>query len=413
MKTDMVRIGDKIYRTALMMLCLTAFISCVQVDVCSDDKHTHLGEVVVSYQWPDNVGDERPDSMLALVNRVVNNHYIGYVTDAETSEGGRYIFGKMYDEEDNRLQVREGEYRMFAFNHDPAVYNFNGLNETEDTDLLNTMDMNDLEVAYVGCECDRKGWRDDLNPGLKYISSNFKPIYYAIYPNPNKAEVDSTQEYTFGVRVGESAKVLLEPQRATQDITFSLPLYAESQVTIDSIVAEVSGIPHKMMLRSGKLDIDTVYRMLFLFDVDENYVRQDTILKINEGGACVDKAFVLCNYQATISVTGLIPNKDPKAGFGAGILQLCVYANSDNGNGDKEELTSYARINLYNTLTEAPLVVEIDEEKGGSYFIKNSGENPNMPYSNTLCIPDTLMFMHDGTLLQTNIDGLKDSWEIY
>ena len=409
MKTDMIRIVNKVYCTALMMLCLTAFFSCVQVDVCSDDKHAHLGEVVVSYQWSENIGDARPDSMLALVNRVVNNHYVGYVTDAETSEGGSYLFGKMYDDADSRLKVREGEYRMFAFNHDPAVYDFKGMNEAEN----GTIDMNDLAVAYVGGDCDKKNWRDDFNPGLQYIASDIKPIYYAVYPNPNKAVVDSTQEYTFGVRLGESAKVLLEPQRATQDISFSLPIYAEGGVTIDSVVAEISGIPHKMMLRSGKLDIDTVYRMLFQFGANEDYVKQDTILKISEGGALVEKAFSLCEYQSTISVTGLVPNKDPKAGFGAGILQLCVYASSNDSEGNKEEFASYARINLYNTLTQNPLVVKIDDAKEGTYFIKNSGENPNMPYSNMLCIPDTLMFMHNGVMLQTNIDGLKDSWEIY
>ena len=411
MKTDMIRIGNKVYCTALMMLCLIAFFSCVQVDVCSDSKHAHLGEVVVSYQWPENIGEERPDSMLALVNRVVNNHYVGYVTDSETSEGGRYIFGKMYDEADSRLQVREGEYRMFAFNHDPAIYNFDGLHEAEG-ESLNAVDMNDLAVAYVGRDCDKKSWRDDFNPGLQYIASDIKPIYYAVYPNPNNAVVDSTQKYSFGVRVGESVNVLLEPRKATQDITFSLPIYAESLVTIDSIIAEVSGIPHKMMLRSGKLDIDTVYRMLFQFDVNESCVMPDTVLKINEGGTWVDKAFALYNYQSTISVTGLVSNKDPKAGFGAGILQLCVYASCDNGNGDKEEFVSFARINLYNTLTQTPLVVKIDDAKEGIYFIKNTGENPNMPYSSTLCVPDTLLFMHDGAMLQTNEDDSKDSWEI-
>ena len=411
MKTEMIRIYNKVYRTALMLLCLIAFFSCVQVDVCSDNKHAHLGEVVVSYQWPENIGEERPDSMLALVNRVVNNHYVGYVTDAETSEGGRYIFGKMYDEADSRLQVREGEYRMFAFNHNPAIYNFEGLHETED-ESINALDMSGLAVTYVGRDCDKKGWRDDLNPGLQYIASDIKPIYYAIYPNPSEAKVDSTQKYSFGVRVGESVNVLLEPQKATQDITFSLPIYAESQVTIDSIIAEVSGIPHKMMLRSGKLDIDTVYRMLFQFDVNEDCAQLDTILNIDEGGAFVEKAFSLCEYLSTISVTGLVSNKNPKAGFGAGILQLCVYASCDNENGGKEEFSSYARINLYNTLTQTPLVVKIDDVKEGTYFIKNSGENPNMPYSNTLCIPDTLLFMHNGSMSQTNEDGSKDSWEI-
>ena len=124
MKSNTTHIYNKVWRAVLSMLCAVSLFSCVKVDLCTAEEHPHTGNIKIVYDWPDDVGDERPDSMLALVNRIVNTRRVGYVTGSETSLGGRYRFGKVYRDEDAiaaggldkyPLFVGAGEYQIFVF----------------------------------------------------------------------------------------------------------------------------------------------------------------------------------------------------------------------------------------------------------------------------------------------------------
>ena len=170
MKSNLLRTYSKVYRAALMLLCVVSLFSCVKVDLCMEDNHTHTGDVKIFYHWPEDISEEqRPDSMLALVNRVINTHRIGYVTDAETSIGGRYRFGKVYDDamvettpaDQQPLKAGAGEYQVFAFNNDitdihnstgangVVDYRFDNLKEFGDGEHISTVSIRDLGIAYV------------------------------------------------------------------------------------------------------------------------------------------------------------------------------------------------------------------------------------------------------------------------
>lgn len=413
MRTDSTHIYYKVSRTALMMLCLVAFFSCVKVDICREENHVHTGTVKIVYHWPENIGDERPDSMLALVNRMVHPHHIGYVTGAETSDGGRYRFGEVSAEAaaDGSLVVEAGKYQIIAFNNDIVDadkgdvkdYNFVNLSEFGDGQNQDVIGVRDLGISYVGRELSDprldlygKDWQD-TNPYSKYIASDSKPIYFAM----NKGDEDA-YERIFDVHVGQETVVDVYPRKITQDITFSFPVYAEKeQVAVDSIIAEISGIPHKMMLYSGALDIDSTYKMLFKIDVDTNAVAQHTT--VNLGGE--DKEVTKWECLSTVSVMGLVSNKDPKDCTGAGILQLCVYASTVNADGEKEAMTpQYVRINLYNTIQAAKLVVE--DPLNGIYI-----QNPDLESGATLRLDSSLVVVRDG--LQSSGNNSTDFWTIF
>lgn len=428
MKSNLLHTYSKVYRAALMLLCVVSLFSCVKVDLCMEDNHTHTGDVKIFYHWPEDISEEqRPDSMLALVNRVINTHRIGYVTDAETSIGGRYRFGKVYDDamvettpaDQQPLKVGAGEYQVFAFNNDitdihnstgangVVDYRFDNLKEFGDGEHISTVSIRDLGIAYVGRERTDprlflygKDWVD-FNPYSKYIATDIKPIYRAVNEHN-----EATQEYTFKVNVNGESEVHLYPEKMTQDITFSFPIYTDEEVVVDSIIAEISGIPHKMLVYTGALVVDTTYKMLFKMDIDTEHPEQ-VALKVKEESGMADKSFTKLECEHTISVMGLIANSDSTSYTGAGILQLCLYVHTIDNDGVKKTKCQYAKINMFRTIRDANLV--ITDDLGNA--IQNPGTYGQLPRTNILRIDGSyLIVMRDLILKTSDDDNSVDSW---
>lgn len=427
MKSNILHTYNKVRRATLTVLCLMLLFSCVKVDLCVESEHVHVGNIKVVYHWPDGI-EERPDSMLVLINRVVNANRIGYVTGAETSIGGRYRFGREVEAavdpssvDQQPLIVSGGEYQLFAFNNDIADvnkgdagiddvpdYRFENLSEFSDGVHANSIGIHDLSISYVGRERTDprlylygKDWVD-FNPYSKYIATDTKPIYRAVNPHD-----EETQEYTFTVQPGSVSEVHLYPQKITQDITFSFPVYVENQVGVDSIIAEISGIPRKMIIYTTALESDTTYKMLFKIGVDREHA-EEVVLKMPEGEQVVDRTFTKFECMSTISVMGLLANNNPKFYTGAGILQLCIYSHAYDADGVRREKTQYAKINLYNTITKANLVITDAQGR----IIQNPGIYPELPRTDTLRIDESILIVTRDLVLETadRDENGVDSW---
>ncbi len=418
MKSKVIHLYIKVCRTALAMLCVVSLFSCVKVELCMEEEHPHTGNVKIEYHWPEEIDDARPDSMLVLVNRIVNTRRVGYVTDAESSVGGRYHFGKVYRNDDAiatdgqdkyPLIVNAGEYQIFAFNKDVVDYRFDNLDEYGDGRHLTTVGLHDLGISYVSHELTdpRLGvyGRDwvDFNPYAKYVATDVEPIYRAV----NKHD-EATQEYTFNVRADKDVEVDLYPKKITQDITFAFPIYTDpdGKVTIDSIIAEISGIPCKMLIYTGEILVDTTYKMLFKVDVDKDNVK-DVILKVEEKGDTVEKTFRQLDCMSTISVLGLIPNEDPAYRTGAGILQLCIYSHTIDMAGEVRRKALYAKINMYNAIRRAHLLIR--DEQGR--IIQNPGTYDELPFEKTLRIENSRLIITRNLILDIYDDyNSLDTW---
>lgn len=437
MKSSILYIYNKVCRVALYVLCMASLFSCVKVDLCTAEEHPHTGNLKVVYHWPED-GFSHPDSMLVLVNRIVNTRRVGYVTGKETSVGGRYRFGKVYRNEDDAvasglerypLQVGAGEYQVFAFNNDiadinkgdtgmdyVADYRFDNMEEYSDGQHIGTVGIRDLAISYVGRELTDSGlylygkdWVDNNDYGTKYIATEIKPIYRAI----NKQD-ELTQEYTVSIRANEKVEVDLYPQKITQDITFTFPVYTErvdgidasSQIKIDSIIAEISGIPHKMMLYSGELSVDTTYKMLFKMGMDEENAKE-VVLKVEKDGNSVNKKFIKTECMSTISVMGLVTNKDTTALYGPGILQLCIYSHATNEAGEVKTKTMYSKIRLYETIDNANLLIRNELGK----IVQNPGTYDELPRTDTLRVDGSrLRIIRDEILNTSDDDNPVDNW---
>lgn len=413
MKINAIHIHNKACSTALMMLCCMVFFSCVEVDLCEESSHEHLSDIKLIYHWPDSITDEeRPDSMFAFFNRFTSTHRIGYITDSETSDGGHYRFGKidslLTDSADQQsLKVRAGEYRAFAFNKDvienETYYRFENFDNFFSEESQSKANLRDLYVSYIAHEITDsslylygKNW-NTVNPELKYIPNNIKPIYCA---ESKYNESTQSYSYTFNVQKDSQIEVHLYPQKITQDITISFPIYTEyiessnsdNQLHIDSIIAEISGIPHKMCIYDRTLMDDIIYKMLFKMNVDVENAK-DTVLIVNS----VTKTFKEVECKSTISVMGLLANAK-NTSYGAGILQLCIYL------GDK---VYHAKINMYNTINKANLVIKDDLGRN----VQNPGIYPERPFNSTLRIDDSfLVITRDFVLNTLNGESSLDSW---
>ena len=175
---------------------------------------------------------------------------------------------------------------------------------------------------------------------------------------------------------------------------------------IDSIIAEISGIPHGISIYDDLVEVDTttIYKMLFKMDVDTvNFdIVDSTTMKFPTDFKVEKLKKMEC--KSTISVMGLLANKNPNYINGAGILQVRIYSHI----GNKYKKIQYAKINLYKMIKKAHLIITDDWNR----IILNSGTNPDFPLSNTFCIDENvLVITRDLTLNTLNNNGSLDTWE--
>lgn len=416
MRTDTTYIYNKVCCAALMMLCCVALFSCTKVDLCEEPQHIHRGYIKLNYHWGDVPEGQRPASMFALISRAVTTHHMGYVTGTVNSDSGRYQFGGMYEDcvGQQQLMAKVGSYRVFAFNYDivdtamndAGDYRFENLEEFLNEELQSEINVSDLCLSYVAhdvAEPYGKDWQGkDGNRYSKFVANIPRGLYCA----ENRFD-ESAKSYTFNVQNNDTTIVNLYPQKLTQDITISFPVYteymdrlsAEDQLYVDSIVAEISGIPQKMMIRNRTLMADTTYKMVFKMDVDKKNTERTELPTLP------NKVFQKYECSATISVLGLLPNADgPDYSIGAGILQLCIYTHLEN-QGVRVSRAKYAKINMFNTISRANLVIKV-----GKDIMQNPGTYPELPISDTLRIENSLAITRDFVLESVNDENSLDSW---
>ena len=400
-----------------MMLCCVALFSCTKVDLCEEPQHIHWGNIKLDFDWEDVPEKQRPESMFALISRAVTTHHIGYVTGSVSSDGGSYQFGGMYEDcvGQHPLIAKVGSYRVFAFNNDIVKsherYRFENFDQFAHNEGDNTIDVNDLYISYVPHErtnscvlpdgIDNIDWID-TNPYSKYIAANMSPLYRAVNDYDEKA-----QSYTFSVKEQGETKVLLSPQKATQDITITFPIYLEytdeDTVSADTIIAEISGIPHRMNFNSGELYVDTTYKVLFRMELDALNAKK-TKLEVNKDTKD-SLTFKEVQCTSTISVTGLLANEGPEYATGAGIMQLCAHLSTN----EVKKAKVMAKVNMYNTINDANLIIKDEEGR----IMQNSKEiYPELPYNDTLRVEGNLLMVTHDLVLKTVGGGEgTDTWQ--
>ena len=132
---------------------------------------------------------------------------------------------------------------------------------------------------------------------------------------------------------------------------------SEKRFMVDSVKAEISGIPASFNLYNGHLDITRTHKMLMKMDIDKGQG------VVSDAGDSMDNTSLRCH--SNINVSGVIYGPNERATTGPGILQVLVYVTSEDDENTHRKIQG--KINLYHTIKDSGL---IDYNTGEDYALQ-------------------------------------------
>ena len=405
----------------MFLLTLTLCLSCTDAELCYQPNHPHRADAKFSFDWGSY--QEIPDSMMVICNRVVNLWKAAAVVNSQTNIG-HFIFnaprvpaeetpappteGEETDTpteggetdtpstravtsspESDRFSLPVGTYKFLTISCDTTELDYTNVYKflNDNTGMV----LQDVDVSYKtygirdkGYRGFRPGWEDNNNYGARYMQPDVYPLFYdTIAPRD--------------LNLGETMRCHFTPNALTQNIDVYLTIKKKSEnnnFTIDSVQAELAGIPISLNLSTGYLDITKTAKLPFRMDryVDGQKLEvvKDSEGKIVSSGDTHESTEIECH--GNIDCTGIVYNADPEALSGPGIMQLAIYLTiekkipiyqrdqngdlvlDDNGqliiigyNTMRSAKMIQGKINLFHTLREADL---LDYLAGGRYVKK-------------------------------------------
>lgn len=371
-------------------------VSCTEVDLCLQGEHPHRASVMYKFNWSGY--DYQPDSMLVLANRVINM-WKGSMAVNSLDGKGRYLFNAPVAEDvpevtqdknnsidetltdnpadstetgtiDNNpssedpladdsstgnddeartsaesevympvsvFQIPAGDYKFIAFNRNVSELNYSRLD-----DYYNDpeMSLHGISVSYNILSRENPNLRQllkdwtDWNPYAGYIQPGSEAIFYDTIA---VRKLRSNQQYN----ITFSPKPLTQHIRVIFDIE---KVGAEVPFTIDSVFAEISGVPLSVDLSTGCIDIRKTGKMMYrtdMYTANGKPLLQDT--ESNNKIKC----------QKDINVPGIVRSDDNRVLRGPGIMQVYIMASTKD---PKRRKKFQGVINLHATLTEADLI---------------------------------------------------------
>lgn len=269
-----------------------------------------------------------------------------------------------------------GTYKFVALSHDTTQMVYDEL--WENLEDRNAKPLSEVYVSYKTYELSDEGykghipgWEDNNDYGAKYIQRHITPLYYdTIAPRD--------------IAMGNMIECRFAPKPVTQNIDIYLTITKAAlgnPFTVDSVEAEIAGVPVSINLATGNLDITRTAKIPFPM---ERYDSTGTLLrsvfedgdmnKLVTSGDTKGSTSISCH--ANIDATGIVRNSDQTATLGPGIMQLVIYITVDkqvNVDGVTQTLPFrkmiQGKINLYNTLTDAKLLDYLD---GGNFVRKHT-----------------------------------------
>lgn len=405
------------FLTIAIILC-----SCnPDVELCREEVHPHLGGISYQYNWTNAV--HTPDSMYVIANRVINLWKSSMVVNAHNGTG-RYMYNAPTETSDQAaadttakdstvedsmetgnktvdsasietFKVRTGWYKFFTFSMDTTEFIYNNVikfmtQETPDIKLRDlyveykTYAKNDARLHKI-----IRDWQD-YNPYSNFIQPNMNPIYFDTI-----ASCEITK--------GDSKTIQFTPQTLTQniDIYFNVKKnIATVPFVIDSVRAEISGIPHSVNLSNGYVNILSTNKMMFTVDITNAANNKITDTYSTTSLRC----------HGNIDVLALISNSNSDALTGPGIMQVIIYTHAVDSaykdNGYIVHKKMQGKINLYNSLKSAKLLKYTEDGenamRSSSHGIININADVTIDGSHIIDSPD-----NDGGL-----DKWKDSGDV-
>lgn len=347
----------------ISVITLHCLVGCTDVELCNITQHPHAAPVSFSFNWGGK--KDIPDSMYVIANRVINTRKYSMVVSSKTN-GGHFVYNPDYAEADSvenrgNFALHTGYYRFLAFPHsntDLVYINVDSFMKDKKAETK----LSDLSIEYKtykkgdqALKCNLPKW-DDYNPYADFIPSGIKPVVYDSIPN---VDIDDIRSHT----------IIFAPRNLTQNIEINFNInkdISKHGFVIDSVTAEISGIPRAINLANAYIDITRTAKMMFKMDLVDGTGRTITDKSDNKS---------LCAH-ANLNLTSIVRSASPSEKTGPGIMQVILHARAVVNSGKPDEKiikkNFQGKINLYNTLSTANLIEIVNNGKNARRRIDNA-----------------------------------------
>lgn len=318
----------------VVLLTVSCTASGIYEELCNETEHPHRATVKFKFEWS-KTDAFTPTTMSVLANRVINQ-WKGAMKVNSFNGSGTYIFSAPEGDEGlpvSEFRVPVGDYRFICFSMESDEFDYSNVEAYFNDPTINSKN---LDVSY------KTYTKKDRN--LKFVISNWVDYNnYARYIQPSThALFYDTLNTRHLVSSGKST-VTFKPKELTQAVNLSFDVKKMNSIrpfTIDSVFAEISGLPNTVNLATGNLTVDKTYKMMFRMD------------KLNDTDA---STMVTCHGE--VHVPGIMCSKNKDMLYGPGILQVMIYCSAVSPvDGKRKSKRFQGEINLYNTLQETPSV---------------------------------------------------------
>ena len=246
-----------------------------------------------------------------------------------------------------RFALKSGDYKFVTFNVQDEELDFSRVNEYLRSD---TMHLQSLDISY---KTYIKG--DDA---LRFTIPDW--VDYNAYGSNDRYMQPSTQAVyydTISVRSlrsnGEYHINFANPRRLTQHIEILFDVRKEVYnvpFTVDSVFAEISGIPYTINLSTGYIDIAQTKKMMFKMGIARDVASGEDPTDTEDN--------TLLHCSAAIDVPSIVKSASDDLLMGPGIMQVMIFCSAEDPLDTSQRLNKKFQgiINIYNTLKAADLI---------------------------------------------------------
>ncbi len=356
----------KVIHTLVPLLCAVAMLAMhactvANLDLCMDG-HPHKGQLIVTYDWsgisgnhPDSelAGGEHPDSMVVVALRPVFRDKVASNWAADKATGENRLYGRFIasaSEEDDlyynpytdipsrdSIILPAGEWEITSY--------------TSNRETIASTERYTKDLADEGSELFFRQESFDRLPAWRAYWYDRNSYYSNSSTNSTKPWVDVPLKSSICLARGtvivdeysndrKEYKVTLKPQSVSQKINMSFEAkVVDDDITVDSVVCAISGIPKAMNIHTMELDIDTTHQAIF---------RTERLSTTTADGNI--------RYGATLHVLGIVRSSSASLLQGPGILNVSVFVHYTDDKGIRRARRLDATVNLFRLLTENPSV---------------------------------------------------------
>ena len=399
----------------MALTALLLFTACAEVKLCdtTEEDHPHVTWLSFSYNLA-NMNDgatlNRVDSMVVIAYRVVgqwrtllktniegrgnfisatsltttnttdtvsntttDQEAVKALTDDTTDSGTAVVRpqpGVPTANDTTAFCIKPGDYRFYSISYDTTEVDYRNFFEymVNVGETAHTRPA-DLYAVYKQHEPNSPLLReklidwDDYNAYANYIQPDIAPVYFG-----------KTEVMTMEKDAKNPIRVDITPANELQqvDVNFSIAKdVSTSLFVVDSVWMDISGIPYRISIETGHLDISYTSKAM----------KKMTIT--NSSGSEGDKwDNTLLKCTATLYTNGIVQPYDSEDGkgdakdriFGPGLLQAIIFTHSNEQIGTTGKLKGkrfQCMVNLYDALTASPSIISSDDGTYYSHYSKH------------------------------------------